>query len=79
MMNKAENNGDNNKELRFKHFEGMFETAKAYEELCWSTHRAAKQTLPGNGFVGSLGVTLFKSKRLTPNQLVSLMDMIDGV
>lgn len=70
---------ENNKELRFKHFEAMYETAKAYEEVCWETHRAAKQAVPDNGFVGSLGRALFKTRKLSPTQLISLMDMIDDV
>ena len=67
----------NDKAMEVKDFNEMYEVARAYESICFDTHKAAKLKDPTSSFVRSCGQCLVKYRKLTGKQLQALMDFLD--
>ena len=61
----------------FEELDEMYQTARAYESLCFKYYIKAKKTHGDNMFVKSLGFTLSKYSKLTAKQLQGLIDLLE--
>lgn len=61
----------------FEKLDEMYQTARAYESLCFKYYIEAKKIHSGNMFVRSLGFTLSKYNRLTAKQLQGLIALLE--